>query len=81
MAILATPSHPQSLSNIKTRWFFISEENDLILDPFIGSGTTAVAAIKHNRNYIGIEKEAKYVKLAKKRIRELSSFQLELNLV
>lgn len=53
----------------------------VILDPFMGSGTTAVAAIKHNRNYIGIEKEAKYVRLAKKRIRELSSFQLELNLV
>ncbi len=70
---------PEELASRVIRLF--SEENDIILDPFMGSGTTAVAAIKHNRNYIGIEKEAKYVKLAKKRIRELSSFQLELNLV
>jgi DNA modification methylase len=40
--------------------------NDIILDCFMGSGTTALAAIKENRRYIGIEKENKYVELAKK---------------
>lgn len=40
----------------------------LILDPFMGSGTTGVAAIKLNRKFVGIEIEASYVELAEKRI-------------
>ncbi|MEA3272447.1 MAG: site-specific DNA-methyltransferase [Patescibacteria group bacterium] len=47
-----------------------SKEDGIILDPFIGSGTTAVAAIKHNRNYIGIELNPDYVKIANNRILE-----------
>lgn len=45
-----------------------SDEGDIVLDPFIGSGTTALAAIKNNRKYIGIDKEKKYVDLAKSNI-------------
>ena len=45
-----------------------SQPNDLILDPFIGSGTTAIAAIRTNRRYIGIDIEQKYVDIANKRI-------------
>jgi DNA modification methylase len=45
-----------------------SNENNLILDPFIGSGTTAVACINTNRNYIGIEKDEYYFNTANKRI-------------
>lgn len=45
-----------------------SNKNDVVLDPFIGSGTTAIAAIMHGRKYIGIEKEKKYVDLAKRNI-------------
>ncbi|WP_207219198.1 DNA-methyltransferase [Vibrio vulnificus] len=48
----------------------LTEEGDIVLDPFMGSGTTAIAAIKHNRQYIGIEREEKYVRLAKQRICE-----------
>ena len=60
-----------------TRWW--SFENDTVLDPFLGSGTTAIACIKTNRNYIGIEKEPKYVEIANKRIAdELSQYKLEL---
>jgi DNA modification methylase len=44
-------------------------ENGLVLDPFIGSGTTAVAAIKNNRRYIGCEINPEYIKLAETRIR------------
>jgi len=40
-----------------------------ILDPFMGSGTTGVACIKTGRNFIGIEKEPKYFKIACNRIR------------
>ncbi|MDQ7025502.1 MAG: site-specific DNA-methyltransferase [Anaerolineae bacterium] len=43
----------------------LTAPNDIVLDCFVGSGTTAVAAIMENRQYIGIEKEAKYVELAK----------------
>ena len=50
-----------------------SDPGDLILDPFFGSGTTgAVAKILH-RNWIGIEKEEKYIKVAQKRINEIPS--------
>jgi site-specific DNA-methyltransferase (adenine-specific) len=45
-----------------------SNINDIVLDPFIGSGTTAIAAIINDRQYIGIEKELKYVELSKKNI-------------
>ena len=43
-------------------------ESDLILDPFAGSGTTAIACIKLNRKYILIEKEEKYCEIAARRI-------------
>jgi len=45
-------------------------EDEVILDPFIGSGQTAIAAIKANRHYVGYDIEETYVKLAKKRINE-----------
>ncbi|MBI2108433.1 site-specific DNA-methyltransferase [Candidatus Woesearchaeota archaeon] len=45
-----------------------SKEKDLILDPFVGSGTTSVVAKMLNRNSIGIEKENKYLAIAKKRL-------------
>lgn len=47
-----------------------SNENDLILDSCIGSGTTAVAAINTNRNYIGFEKDIDIYNKAYKRIEE-----------
>jgi len=45
-----------------------SFKNDIILDPFIGSGTTAVAAIKANRKFIGYDISKEYVILANKRL-------------
>ena len=46
-----------------------SNKNDFILDPFSGSGTTAVVSKKLGRSYFGIEKEKKYFKAANKRIK------------
>lgn len=50
-----------------------SNEGDIVLDPFAGSGTTLVVAETLKRNWIGVEKEKKYVHLIKKR------FRMELN--
>lgn len=44
-----------------------SNENDLVVDLTMGSGSTGVAALKNNRNFIGIEKELKYYNIAVKR--------------
>jgi len=46
-----------------------SNEGEIILDPFIGSGTTAIACLKTGRKFIGIEKEPEYVEIAKARIK------------
>ena len=53
-----------------------SNENDLICDPFIGSGTTAVASIMENRNYIGCDNNESYFKIAQKRIDALPNTKL-----
>lgn len=45
-----------------------SDEGDVVFDPFVGSGTTAVTAKKLNRRFIGIEKEKEYAALALKRL-------------
>ena len=45
-----------------------SNENDFILDPFLGSGTTSVVAKKLGRNYSGIEQNPSYCAWAEKRI-------------
>lgn len=47
-----------------------NSDNIIILDPFLGSGTTAVASIKNNRHYIGFEINPEYVEIAKNRIKD-----------
>jgi len=51
-----------------------TKQGDVILDPFFGTGTTGAVAKQLKRNYIGIEKEAEYIKLAKKRINNINIF-------
>ncbi|TAD98068.1 MAG: site-specific DNA-methyltransferase [Bacteroidetes bacterium] len=46
----------------------LSFKDDIILDPFMGSGTTALSALKNNRKFVGYELESKYIKLAEERI-------------
>ena len=48
-----------------------TNENDLVLDNCMGSGTTAVACIKNNRKFIGFETEKKYYDISNKRIKAL----------
>lgn len=49
-----------------------SSENDLILDPFMGSGSTGVACLNTNRNFIGIELDSNYFEIAKQRIENIN---------
>ena len=50
---------------------------DTILDPFLGSGTTAVVAKKLQRNFIGIEQNKEYISLAKKRLKQTKKLKDE----
>ena len=47
-----------------------SNKNNIILDPFMGIGSTAIACVNTNRNFIGIELDKKYFEIAKERINE-----------
>ena len=60
--------HSAAFPDALPEWFIklFTDPGDLVLDPFIGSGTTAEAAIKLKRHYIGIEKQRKYWKIAQK---------------
>jgi len=63
------PAH--SPKNLPTRLINLySFKDDIILDPFMGSGTTAIAALKNNRFFVGYDNEEKYITLAKKRIED-----------
>ena len=47
-----------------------TDEGDLVLDPYSGSASTGVAAVKNHRRFIGIEREPKYFDIACKRIED-----------
>ena len=47
-----------------------SVEKDVVLDPFVGSGTTGVACVNTNRNFIGIEIDKEYFDIAENRIKD-----------
>ena len=49
----------------------IISEGGVVLDPFIGSGTTGLVARKLSRNYLGIELNPEYIKIADKRLGDL----------
>ena len=55
-----------------------SEEGDIVLDPFMGSGTTAIVSKSLNRHYIGCELHEDYGKLIQKRLSEKSFARLQL---
>ena len=64
--------HPtqKPLELIKRLVELTTKEGDTVLDPFVGSGTTAIACLELNRKYIVIEKEKEYYEIAKKRIEQ-----------
>jgi site-specific DNA-methyltransferase (adenine-specific) len=69
---LERPGHPGPFPGPLARDQILSwsNESDLVLDPFVGSGTTCVQATLWNRNYLGIDISQEYCDLAKQRIQE-----------
>jgi len=74
--VLTKPSektiHPCPKPTVIMEWIITrgSLEGDTILDPFMGSGATGIAAVNTGRNFIGIEIDKGYFDIAEKRIRE-----------
>lgn len=68
----ATPLHPTQKPERLMKWLIglITQEGDTVLDPFMGSGTTGVACVQTGRNFIGVEIDEGYFKIAKRRIEE-----------
>ena len=54
-----------------------SKEGDIVLDPMVGSGTSAIMAKKNNRNYIGIDINQEYVDLSERRISDVIPYTIE----
>jgi modification methylase len=54
-----------------------SNMNDVVLDPFFGSGTTGAVAKKLGRNWVGIERDKKYIRAAQKRIEAVQKADVE----
>lgn len=65
-----TNHHPTVKPVALMQWLvrLVAREGDLVLDPFLGSGTTGAACAEEGRDFIGIEKEAEYVEIARRRI-------------
>ncbi len=68
---------PKDIPEMAIRYF--SGVEDVVLDPFMGSGTTGIVCKKLNRNYIGFELDKEYCELANKRVEEYD-VQLELEI-
>ena len=68
-------SHPTQKPEALIEWImkYWSFEGDLVLDPFLGSGTTAVVAERLNRRWIGVEINEEYCEIARHRIKVVAS--------
>lgn len=72
--IIGNKKHPTE-KPVKLLEFYIrnsSQEGEVVLDPFMGSGSTGVACLNTNRNFIGIELDENYFEIAKERIESLT---------
>lgn len=73
------PIHPTQKPVELLEWLIktYTNENDLVLDNTMGSGSTGVACLNTNRNFIGIELDEKYFEIAKNRILNASKTKLK----
>ena len=65
---VAGHSAPFPLKLVETAILNFSKQTNKVFDPFMGTGTTGIASLKHNRNFIGCELDADYFEAACKRI-------------
>lgn len=74
--------HSAAFPEALPSWFIklLTKPDDVVLDPFLGSGTTAVAAAKLRRRFLGIEIQTQYVDLARASMAEIGSIETELPL-
>jgi len=56
----------------------LTNEDDLVLDPYSGVGSALIAGLKHNRRVIGVDKESKYIEIAIDRIKKFYSGKLKM---
>ncbi len=61
------PFHPE-LPEFFIKW--LTDEEDIVLDPFMGGGTTALASKRLNRKYIGFEIHEEYIKMTEERLKQ-----------
>jgi site-specific DNA-methyltransferase (adenine-specific) len=71
--------HPAQYPPKLAEWIIrlLTPENGLVLDPFVGSGTTAIACVNTERNYIGIDVSKEYCEYAEKRLQLWKNKKLE----
>lgn len=69
--------HPtiKPLDFVKQHILHVSQPNDIVLDTFLGSGTTAVACVETNRRYIGFEINEQYYNIAKDRLNGITQIE------
>lgn len=74
-----TVKHPAPFHRKLPEWFikWLTEPGDVVLDPFMGSGTTAEAAIALNRKYLGFEINETYLELAEYKIKHATNIQVK----
>lgn len=72
--------HPMQKPIAVMKWIIkqVTREGDTILDPYMGSGTTGVACVQLNRNFIGCEIDPQYFEIAKRRIKADQPIAIEL---
>lgn len=76
-------NHSAAFPKSLPTWFIklFTEENDVVLDPFAGSGTTCVAAYEQNRRFIGVELKPEYFNLAEENINEARATPVQASLI
>lgn len=72
--------HPTVKPLALMRWLItlVAPPNAVVFDPFMGSGTTGIAAVQLGRRFIGVEREAEYYEIAERRIASMREGELEL---
>jgi DNA modification methylase len=76
-------NHSAAFPKSLPAWFIklFSEPGDLVLDPFVGSGTTCIVAYELQRNYLGIELKEEYYQIALANLNELKTMPIQTSLL